>query len=104
MISNEFTVGQEDAKVLRHEKALEIAAHDDWLGGSHKYHRQQKIKRILATISNSNVPCKESDHPLMDLSNKEQETCQLMRVMHQARDSEEEPQTEGYWIYHKNNV
>ena len=40
MISNEFIVAQEDAKVLRHEKALEIAAHDDWLGGSHRYHRQ----------------------------------------------------------------
>lgn len=51
MIRNHYAISGKDTKVLRHEKYLEVPAHEDWLGAASRYPRNHKVKRILATIT-----------------------------------------------------
>lgn len=39
----------------------------------------------------------------MDLSKKDQESSQILRVLFQ-KSTKSDPSTEGYWLYHKNKV
>lgn len=87
MIRNVYTVTGKDTKLLRHEKYLEIPVQDDWLGNASRYSRGSKVKRILATITAKDDAHGENDQNTLDLGQKEQETCQLMRIMHQGKES-----------------
>ena len=97
MVKNCFAITERDTKLLRHEQIIE-------LDNNEVRRNRQKTKKILVvlTAQDSEMGC-DPDTSTMDLNKKDQETAQLCRIMHQKA-KKEEGMSEGYWIYHKNQV
>ena len=65
---------------------------------------RSRTKKIVVQVTAQDADVNAvKDTETMDLSKKEQETSQILRVAYQ-KGAKQDPGQEGYWLYHKNKV